>query len=106
MYHVQKMYRSKMCQGGSPNRYNGHVYILDHTRVEKIQQEPTITATVCEPFNRELTFLPTVKRGEVGEICLGGVQLGLGYMNRPEATAEKFIHHPQFGRYGRSPDGG
>lgn len=32
--------------------------------------------------------------GVVGELCVGGVGLGRGYLNRPELTAEKFIPHP------------
>ena len=29
--------------------------------------------------------------GEPGELCIGGLGLALGYLNRPELTAEKFI---------------
>lgn len=32
--------------------------------------------------------------GESGEIHIGGANLALGYLNRPELTAEKFIPHP------------
>ena len=32
--------------------------------------------------------------GVVGELCVGGVGLALGYLNRPGLTAEKFIPHP------------
>lgn len=32
--------------------------------------------------------------GVPGELCLGGVQVGRGYLNRPELTAEKFIPDP------------
>ena len=32
--------------------------------------------------------------GVAGELCLGGAGLALGYLNRPELTAEKFIEHP------------
>ena len=30
----------------------------------------------------------------VGEICVGGAQVGIGYSNRPEATDEVFIENP------------
>ena len=32
--------------------------------------------------------------GVPGEICVGGLGLGRGYLNRPELTAEKFIANP------------
>lgn len=32
--------------------------------------------------------------GEWGELLIGGDQVGLGYLNRPELTAEKFISNP------------
>jgi amino acid adenylation domain-containing protein/FkbM family methyltransferase len=34
--------------------------------------------------------LQPVARGEAGEICIGGPTVGLGYLNHPELTAEKF----------------
>ena len=30
-------------------------------------------------------------QGESGELCIGGISLAEGYLNRPELTAEKFI---------------
>lgn len=38
--------------------------------------------------------LQPVVDGEVGELLLGGDGLALGYLNRPELTAERFIVHP------------
>jgi amino acid adenylation domain-containing protein len=32
--------------------------------------------------------------GEVGELCIGGDGLALGYLNQPALTAERFIAHP------------
>jgi len=42
-------------------------------------------------LNDQLQPVPT---GAEGELYIGGVQVGLGYHNRPELTAEKFIHDP------------
>jgi D-alanine--poly(phosphoribitol) ligase subunit 1 len=33
-------------------------------------------------------------QGEVGELCLGGVCVGLGYFNQPELTKKSFIQNP------------
>jgi amino acid adenylation domain-containing protein len=39
-------------------------------------------------LTRELALCPP---GTPGEICIGGDGLGLGYLNQPELTAEKFV---------------
>ncbi len=44
--------------------------------------------------------LQPVKNGEVGQICVGGAGVALGYLNRPELTAEKFIRNPLCGTAG------
>jgi non-ribosomal peptide synthetase component F len=36
-----------------------------------------------------------VVQGEVGEICVGGSSLALGYYNNPEATAKAFVQYPK-----------
>jgi non-ribosomal peptide synthetase-like protein len=38
--------------------------------------------------------LRPVPQGAVGEICIGGPGTGVGYLNRPELTAERFIANP------------
>lgn len=35
--------------------------------------------------------LRPVARGTVGELCLGGSQVGLGYLNQPEMTSRRFV---------------
>lgn len=44
--------------------------------------------------------------GEVGEICIGGDRLALGYIGNPELTAERFIHRrkPPYDRLYRTGD--
>ncbi len=55
------------------------------------------------PIGRPLNFtschivdekLQPVKKGEPGELLLGGAGLALGYFKRPELTAEKFVRDP------------
>ena len=38
--------------------------------------------------------LQPVSEGEQGQLCIGGLGLARGYVNRPEITMEKFIPHP------------
>ncbi|MGW2866247.1 Pls/PosA family non-ribosomal peptide synthetase [Streptomyces sp. NPDC001205] len=72
--------------------------------------ETTVTATCGELHpHRNVTIgtpLPTyrvyilderllpVPHGESGEICVGGPGVAIGYVNRPELTAERFIANP------------
>ena len=79
--------------------------------------ETTIVATMCElsgpeqaaaawrevPIGRAVSNVRTylldphlqpVPLGVTGELHIGGADVALGYLNRPELTAEKFIPHP------------
>ena len=47
--------------------------------------------TECHIVNAEMQLAAL---GEVGELLLGGDGLALGYLNRPDLTAEKFIANP------------
>ncbi|MCE6976977.1 amino acid adenylation domain-containing protein [Pseudomonas frederiksbergensis] len=49
--------------------------------------------------------LRPVPVGVAGEICVGGVGVGRGYLHDPQRTADAFIDHPQFeGRLYRTGD--
>lgn len=72
--------------------------------------ETTVTATWCELYpDRPVTIgvpLPTyhayildnqlrqVEDGESGELCIGGPGVAIGYLNRPDLTADRFIQNP------------
>lgn len=45
-----------------------------------------------------------VAEGAPGEIWIGGAQVGRGYRDDPEATAQRFVEHPRFGRLYRTGD--
>ncbi len=59
---------------------------------------------VGRPFHNTQILLLTDKNelaaaGEVGEICIRGTCLTLGYYHNPEKTAEAFVQNPLNGRY-------
>jgi non-ribosomal peptide synthetase-like protein len=59
---------------------------------------PGMTAWVLDA---DLTPVPD---GQLGELCVGGAGLALGYHNQPELTAAKFLWHPRLGRIYRTGD--
>src|SRR5262245_40344681 len=71
---------------------------------------PGEPVTIGSPFPNvtyvilDVEQLRPLPRGEIGELCIGGVHVARGYRNLPEETARKFITHPQFGRLYRTGD--
>lgn len=53
---------------------------------------------VTDPAGRELPV------GVRGELCIAGDGVAAGYHGRPELTAERFLRHPEYGRYYRTGD--
>ncbi|MFF5974537.1 amino acid adenylation domain-containing protein [Streptomyces sp. NPDC012769] len=50
--------------------------------------------TTLHLLDAELNEVPA---GETGELCVGGPGVALGYLARPELTAERFVTHPATG---------
>lgn len=48
--------------------------------------------------------LDVLPYGAIGELCFGGDQVALGYLNQQELTEAKFVMHPEHGRIYRSGD--
>ncbi|MCJ1439751.1 MAG: hypothetical protein MMC23_000232 [Stictis urceolatum] len=61
----------------------------------------TCTMLVIDPTSHQLETVPF---GFAGELVIGGPQLSIGYLNRPEANQSAFVTHPRFGRVYRTGD--
>jgi amino acid adenylation domain-containing protein len=66
----------------------------------RIEQEPCrAVISIGRPVpNVEIYILDAARNpvpvGIIGEICIGGVGVGMGYINAPEMTSERFIANP------------
>ncbi|MCU1323501.1 MAG: putative linear pentadecapeptide gramicidin synthetase LgrB [Acidobacteriaceae bacterium] len=80
-----------------------------HTTVRRISAED-VSTELESPIGTALAnsriclldeFLEPVKDGTIGELCVGGEGVTLGYMGRPDLTAERFCPDPFDGCGGR-----
>ncbi|KAH8672879.1 BcNRPS3, nonribosomal peptide synthetase [Tricladium varicosporioides] len=62
---------------------------------------PTCSLFVIDPENETPTLVP---RGFAGELAIGGPQVSVGYLNRPEQNAKSFVLNPKYGRLYRTGD--
>lgn len=64
---------------------------------ERLRDAPPIGTALpgCHLLVLDHRLLP-VEPGDVGELYVGGEQVGLGYMHRPEATVEHFLDRSRF----------
>ena len=66
----------------------------------KLFEQPNDKVTIGKPVPSYNIYLlevngdKLVPYGSIGEICIGGVSVGRGYLNDKELTSEKFIENP------------
>lgn len=80
------------------NLYGPTECAIDVTYYDCIPKE-NIPVPIGKPiYNTQIyildTYLNPMPIGIVGELCIGGINVGQGYLNKPELTADKFIHNP------------
>ena len=81
------------------NLYGPTEAAIDVTYWSYTEGAPVKTVPIGRPvWNTQLYILSNDKElspvGVTGELYIGGVQVGRGYLNRPELTNEKFISDP------------
>ena len=64
---------------------------------------PNTSVFICDLECKDFKVLP---RGALGEVWIGGEQVGRGYLNNDDLTSRHFISHSQYGRLYRSGDVG
>ncbi|PKX93600.1 nonribosomal siderophore peptide synthase SidC [Aspergillus novofumigatus IBT 16806] len=62
---------------------------------------PTCSMFVLDPASHTPKPIPA---GLAGELAIGGPQVSQGYLNRPEETANSFVHSPEYGYLYRTGD--
>jgi amino acid adenylation domain-containing protein len=66
-------------------------YTIGETVTDNIPVGPPIDNSTAWVLDEQGHLVPV---GVVGELCVGGAGLALGYLNQPELTAEKFVPNP------------
>jgi D-alanine--poly(phosphoribitol) ligase subunit 1 len=73
--------------------------------IDRLAPDATSVPIGCPIANREVSILGSdltpVAPGETGEICVSGPGLAIGYVGRPDLTAERFVTIPSADGTGR-----
>jgi amino acid adenylation domain-containing protein len=91
---------SELCNAYGPTEGSINCTLLPHFHPEdrgSIIGPPLSTCSLFVLDSTSSDFRP-VPRGFVGELAIGGPQVSVGYLNRPEQNAKAFIMSPRFGR--------
>ena len=66
-------------------------FICPHRELNSIPIGKPVDNTQLYILDRDLSLLPI---GAAGELCIAGNLVGIGYLNRPEMTKERFVDNP------------
>ncbi|HYO55908.1 amino acid adenylation domain-containing protein, partial [Archangium sp.] len=99
--------RERLASGGAFSNVYGpteNTTFSTHYRMEKVEQVGA-TVSIGRPITNTTAYvldeqMQPVPVGVPGELYVGGEGLAVGYVGRPELTAEKFVPHPFSGRPG------
>lgn len=94
---ILKAFTKQLFNVYGPTETTLTVSIYDLLADKELGQQSNVP--IGKPYpNRKLFILDeqlrTVPIGVAGELCIGGVGVSRGYLNRPKLTQEKFIPHP------------
>ncbi|HEY0685971.1 MAG TPA: amino acid adenylation domain-containing protein, partial [Steroidobacter sp.] len=81
------------------NLYGPTEAAVDVTSWECTAQDANARIPIGRPISNIRIYILNADRepvpvGVAGEICIGGIAVGRGYLNRPELTAERFVRDP------------
>ena len=99
----ERMTRNPDCKARLINTYGPTEFTVDATFYELEHGKHYDNIPIGRPFANTSAFIldangNLLPRGIVGELCLSGVQMAIGYWNQQELTADKFQSIPSFCR--------
>lgn len=95
--HVQKFYR--LFQGAELINLYGPTECTVDVTCFRCSREERASIPIGKPVDNTQLYildrhLQPVPLGAAGELCVGGNLVGIGYLNRPELTQERFVANP------------